>query len=103
VLPKLPIGHWQGGSVTASVTPGVWPYVGAVLGADEPSQLPPARQQVAFILAFHIVLVAFTAMMLIANYRGIIGQKTVAQSRLMLTTVQPLLPASSRACSAPAV
>ena len=31
------------------------------------------------------------------------GQKTVAQSSLMLTTVQPLVCAFSRACSAPLV
>src|SRR4051794_35470936 len=39
------------------------------------SQLGPARSQMAFTLAFHIVLasvgVAFPAMMLIANYRGL--------------------------------
>jgi cytochrome bd ubiquinol oxidase subunit I len=41
----------------------------------EPAQLLPARQQMAFTLAFHIVLVpfgvAFTFMMLVANYRAI--------------------------------
>jgi cytochrome bd ubiquinol oxidase subunit I len=55
-----------------SLAPG--PYIGTALAAD-PAQLLPARQQMAFTLAFHIVLVpfgvAFTAMMLIANYRGI--------------------------------
>jgi cytochrome bd ubiquinol oxidase subunit I len=55
-----------------SLAPG--PYIGTALAA-EPAQLLPARQQMAFTLAFHIVLVpfgvAFTAMMLIANYRGI--------------------------------
>src|SRR6478672_7315873 len=39
------------------------------------SQLAPARSQMAFTLGFHIVLaslgVAFPAMMLIANYRGL--------------------------------
>src|SRR6195952_3419165 len=41
----------------------------------EPSQLLPAREQMAFTLGFHIVLVpfglAFTFLMLIANYRGL--------------------------------
>jgi cytochrome d ubiquinol oxidase subunit I len=45
-----------------------------VLAAD-PEQLLPARQMMAFTLGFHIVLVpfgvAFTAMMLIANWRGL--------------------------------
>src|SRR5689334_25430607 len=43
--------------------------------ADVPSQLAPAREQMAFTLGFHIILVpfgvAFTFLMLIANYRGI--------------------------------
>jgi cytochrome d ubiquinol oxidase subunit I len=43
--------------------------------AGEPSQLLPAREQMAFTLGFHIILVpfgvAFTFLMLIANYRGI--------------------------------
>jgi cytochrome d ubiquinol oxidase subunit I len=43
--------------------------------AGEPSQLLPARTQMAFTLGFHIILVpmgvAFTAITLIANYRGI--------------------------------
>ena len=43
-------------------------------GAD-PAQLLPAREQMAFTLGFHIILVpfgvAFTFLMLIANYRGI--------------------------------
>jgi cytochrome d ubiquinol oxidase subunit I len=47
---------------------------GAVLAAD-PSQLLPAREQMAFTLGFHIILVpfgvAFTFLMLVANYRGI--------------------------------
>ncbi len=49
----------------------------SVLGAagGDPSQLLPAREQMAFTLGFHIVLVpfgvAFTFMMLVANYRGI--------------------------------
>src|SRR5215212_10870325 len=46
-----------------------------LLTADEPVQLLPARQQMAFTLGFHIVLVpfgvAFTFMMLVANYRGL--------------------------------
>jgi cytochrome d ubiquinol oxidase subunit I len=45
-----------------------------VLAAD-PEQLLPARQMMAFTLGFHIILVpfgvAFTAMMLIANWRGL--------------------------------
>src|SRR3954464_15895008 len=47
---------------------------GGVLAA-EPSQLLPAREQMAFTHGFHIILVpfgvAFTFLMLIANYRGI--------------------------------
>src|SRR4051795_7186248 len=47
---------------------------GGVLAAN-PSQLLPAREQMAFTLGFHIILVpfgvAFTFLMLIANYRGI--------------------------------
>src|SRR3954463_12968121 len=43
--------------------------------AAEPSQLLPAREQMAFTLGFHIVLVpfgvAFTAITMIANYRAI--------------------------------
>jgi cytochrome d ubiquinol oxidase subunit I len=46
------------------------------------SQLTPARSQMAFTLGFHIVLasigVAFPAMMLIANYRGLRRGDTVA-------------------------
>src|SRR5690242_3666631 len=41
----------------------------------DPAQLWPAREQMAFTLGFHIILVpfgvAFTFLMLIANYRGI--------------------------------
>src|SRR3954463_914255 len=48
--------------------------VASPLAAD-PAQLFPAREQMAFTLGFHIVLVpfgvAFTFLMLIANYRGI--------------------------------
>jgi cytochrome d ubiquinol oxidase subunit I len=43
--------------------------------AADPSQLVPAREQMAFTLGFHIILVpfgvAFTFLMLIANYRGV--------------------------------
>jgi cytochrome d ubiquinol oxidase subunit I len=43
--------------------------------ADGRSQLLPAREQMAFTLGFHIILVpfgvAFTFLMLVANYRGI--------------------------------
>src|SRR4051812_37875316 len=46
------------------------------------SQLAPARSQMAFTLGFHIVLaslgVAFPAMMLIANYRGLRHNDPVA-------------------------
>jgi cytochrome d ubiquinol oxidase subunit I len=46
-----------------------------VASAAEPSQLLPARTQMAFTLGIHIVLVpfgvAFTAMALVANYRGL--------------------------------
>jgi cytochrome d ubiquinol oxidase subunit I len=45
------------------------------IAAAEPSQLLPAREQMAFTLGFHIILVPFgvamTTMMLVANYRGI--------------------------------
>jgi cytochrome d ubiquinol oxidase subunit I len=48
---------------------------GTVALAANPSQLVPAREQMAFTLGFHIILVpfgvAFTFLMLIANYRGI--------------------------------
>jgi cytochrome d ubiquinol oxidase subunit I len=43
--------------------------------AGDPPQLLPAREQMAFTLGFHIILVPFgvalTALMLIANYRGL--------------------------------
>src|SRR5215210_1586987 len=46
-----------------------------ILLAAEPAQLLPARQMMAFTLGFHIILVpfgvAFTFLMLIANFRGI--------------------------------
>jgi len=45
------------------------------LGATDPSQLLPAREQMAFTLGFHILLVpfgvAFTFLMMVANHRGI--------------------------------
>jgi cytochrome bd ubiquinol oxidase subunit I len=48
--------------------------VSPVLAADPP-QLLPAREQMAFTLGFHIILVpfgvAFTFLMLVANYRGL--------------------------------
>jgi cytochrome d ubiquinol oxidase subunit I len=52
------------------------PMLQAVLAqAPEPGQLLPAREQMAFTLGFHIILVpfgvAFTFLMLVANYRGI--------------------------------
>lgn len=43
--------------------------------SGDPAQLLPAREQMAFTLGFHIILVpfgvAFTFLMLVANYRGI--------------------------------
>ena len=46
-----------------------------VLAVGAPSNLLPAREQMAFTLGFHIVLVpfgvAFTFLMMVANYRGI--------------------------------
>jgi cytochrome d ubiquinol oxidase subunit I len=49
--------------------------VAALIAAGDPSQLLPAREQMAFTLGFHIVLVpfgvAFTFLMLVANYRGL--------------------------------
>jgi cytochrome d ubiquinol oxidase subunit I len=52
-----------------------------VLSADSP-QVLPAREQMAFTLGFHIILVpfgvAFTFMMLIANYRGLRRRDDVA-------------------------
>src|SRR5215217_8237945 len=48
---------------------------GATTLAADPAQLLPAREQMAFTLGFHIILVpfgvAFTFMMLVANYRGL--------------------------------
>jgi cytochrome bd ubiquinol oxidase subunit I len=50
--------------------------------AADPSQLLPAREQMAFTLGFHIILVpfgvAFTFLMLVANYRGIRRKDEVA-------------------------
>jgi cytochrome d ubiquinol oxidase subunit I len=47
----------------------------AFAAAADPPQLLPAREQMAFTLGFHIILVpfgvAFTFLMLVANYRGI--------------------------------
>jgi cytochrome bd ubiquinol oxidase subunit I len=46
-----------------------------ILSAAEPAQLFPAREQMAFTLGFHIILVPFavalTTFMLVANYRGL--------------------------------
>ncbi|MEN3356255.1 MAG: cytochrome bd ubiquinol oxidase subunit [Mycobacteriales bacterium] len=52
------------------------PWLGApAVLAGGPSQLLPAREQMAFTLGFHIILVpfgvAFTFLMLLANYRGL--------------------------------
>src|SRR5947207_15362011 len=48
---------------------------GGGVPAADPSQLLPAREQMAFTPGFHIVLVpfgvAFTFLMLVANYRGL--------------------------------
>src|SRR3954471_16098723 len=56
------------------VSPLPWTAVLSLPAADPP-QLLPARQMMAFTLGFHIVLVpfglAFTFLMLIANYRGL--------------------------------
>jgi cytochrome d ubiquinol oxidase subunit I len=47
----------------------------AAAGGRDPSQLLPAREQMAFTLGFHIILVpfglAFTFLMLVANFRGL--------------------------------
>jgi cytochrome d ubiquinol oxidase subunit I len=47
----------------------------ALASSDDPGQLLPAREQMAFTLGFHIILVpfglAFPFLMLVANYRGI--------------------------------
>jgi cytochrome bd ubiquinol oxidase subunit I len=57
------------------MTPASLVAQGATVLAADPSQLLPAREQMAFTLGFHIILVpfgvAFTFLMLIANYRGI--------------------------------
>ncbi|MEV8091690.1 cytochrome ubiquinol oxidase subunit I [Streptomyces nigra] len=48
---------------------------GLATAADEPAQLLPARQQMAFTLGFHIILVPFgvalTSLTLIAHHRGL--------------------------------
>jgi cytochrome d ubiquinol oxidase subunit I len=53
----------------------VWALAQEMAAAADPPQLLPAREQMAFTLGFHIILVPFgvalTAIMLIANYRGI--------------------------------
>jgi cytochrome d ubiquinol oxidase subunit I len=55
----------------ASVSADLW----VLAGAADPSQLLPAREQMAFTLGFHIILVpfgvAFTFITMIANYRGL--------------------------------
>lgn len=57
------------------VTPGLGALCGSLAAAGDPSQLLPARQQMAFTLGFHIILVPFgvalTTLMLVANYRGL--------------------------------
>jgi len=51
------------------------PILPSVLAAGEPAQLLPAREQMAFTLGFHIILVpfgvAFTFITMMANYRAI--------------------------------
>src|SRR6195952_3594813 len=55
-----------------------WLIIGSILGGPalmpDPAQLLPAREQMAFTLGFHVILVpfgvAFTFLMLVANYRG---------------------------------
>ncbi|MFF9375412.1 cytochrome ubiquinol oxidase subunit I [Streptomyces griseoluteus] len=50
-------------------------YPVLLAAAAEPDQLLPAREQMAFTLGFHIILVPFgvalTSLMLVANYRGL--------------------------------
>jgi cytochrome d ubiquinol oxidase subunit I len=50
-------------------------HLGLLASAGDPSQLLPAREQMAFTLGFHIILVpfgvAFTFIMMVANYRGL--------------------------------
>jgi cytochrome d ubiquinol oxidase subunit I len=57
-------------------------FAESFLAASTPSQLLPAREQMAFTLMFHILLVpigvAFPAIMLIANYKGLRGNDPVA-------------------------
>jgi cytochrome d ubiquinol oxidase subunit I len=57
---------WAAQAASTAVVPGA---------SADPAQLLPARQMMAFTLGFHIVLVpfgvAFTFLMLIANYRGL--------------------------------
>jgi cytochrome d ubiquinol oxidase subunit I len=51
------------------------PLIAYLADAGDPAQLLPAREQMAFTLGFHIILVpfgvAFTFLMLVANYRGL--------------------------------
>lgn len=51
------------------------PLMAYLADAGEPAQLLPAREQMAFTLGFHIILVrfgvAFAFLMLVANYRGL--------------------------------
>jgi cytochrome d ubiquinol oxidase subunit I len=50
-------------------------HLWVLTGAADPSQLLPAREQMAFTLGFHIILVpfgvAFTFITMVANYRGL--------------------------------
>ncbi|MFH9090923.1 MULTISPECIES: cytochrome ubiquinol oxidase subunit I [unclassified Streptomyces] len=56
-------------------TAGAFTHLPALAAAAEPAQLLPAREQMAFTLGFHIILVPFgvalTTLMLIAHWRGL--------------------------------
>ncbi|ALO99287.1 Putative cytochrome d ubiquinol oxidase subunit I [Streptomyces hygroscopicus subsp. limoneus] len=66
-------------------TAGAFTHLPALAAAAEPAQLLPAREQMAFTLGFHIILVPFgvalTSLMLIAHYRGL--RKGDAQALLL--------------------
>jgi cytochrome bd ubiquinol oxidase subunit I len=61
--------------MAGSALSGVGTLAAPLGSAADPAQLLPAREQMAFTLGFHIVIVpfgvAFTFLMLLANYRGI--------------------------------
>jgi cytochrome bd ubiquinol oxidase subunit I len=70
--PDTAAGNTIGSMLTLSLAS--W-LSGAGIGADRIPQLLPARIQMAFTLGFHIILVpfgvAFTFLMMLANYRGL--------------------------------